>query len=111
MRTVPARVIDGEPVQISELVDDLPLAGLVIAARAAENSWVPCDASPMSTSRASPTRSNNTSSGGTRTLPLADGATEADIKASYKDGILEIRVPVPEQAAASEPTKITVSKN
>ena len=46
----------------------------------------------------------------TRTLPLADGATEGDIKASYKDGILEIRVPVMEQTPASEPTKIAVSK-
>jgi HSP20 family protein len=46
----------------------------------------------------------------TRTLPLADGATEADIKASYKDGILEIRVPVAEPVPASEPTKIAVSK-
>jgi len=46
----------------------------------------------------------------TRTLPLAEGATEDDIKAGYKDGILEIRVPVAEQAPASEPTKIAVSK-
>jgi HSP20 family protein len=45
----------------------------------------------------------------TRTLPLADGASEADIQATYKDGILEIRVPVP-QAAAAEPTKIPVSR-
>ena len=47
----------------------------------------------------------------TRTLPLAEGATEGDISASYKDGILEIRVPVAEQARASEPTKIAVSKS
>lgn len=46
----------------------------------------------------------------TRTLPLAEGATESDIRASYKDGILEIRVPVTEQIATSEPTKIAVSK-
>jgi HSP20 family protein len=46
----------------------------------------------------------------TRTLPLAEGATESDISASYKDGILEIRVPVTEQIATSEPTKIAVSK-
>jgi HSP20 family molecular chaperone IbpA len=45
----------------------------------------------------------------TRTLPLADGATESDIKANYKHGILEIRVPVTEQIPASEPTKIAVS--
>ena len=46
----------------------------------------------------------------TRTLPLAEDATEGDIKAGYKDGILEIRVPVAERAPASEPTKIAVSK-
>ena len=41
---------------------------------------------------------------------LADGDTEGDIKADYKDGVLEIRVPVAELASASEPTKIAVSK-
>ncbi len=46
-----------------------------------------------------------------RTLPLHDGASESDIKASYKDGILEIRVPVPEPAPAPEPTRIAVTKN
>ena len=47
----------------------------------------------------------------TRMLPLPDGATEADISASYKDGILEIRVPVAEQPAPKEPTRIAISKN
>ena len=47
----------------------------------------------------------------TRSLPLPDGVSESDIAASYKDGILEIRVPVPEQvAAATEPTKIAITK-
>jgi HSP20 family protein len=46
-----------------------------------------------------------------RTLPLPDGASESDIKASYKDGILEIRVPVSEPPAAAEPTKIAVTKS
>lgn len=45
----------------------------------------------------------------TRTLPMPEGATEADITASYKDGMLEIRIPVAEQTAP-EPTKIAVSK-
>ena len=45
----------------------------------------------------------------TRTLPMPEGATEADITASYKDGMLEIRIPVAEQTA-TEPTKIAVSK-
>jgi len=31
-----------------------------------------------------------------RSLPLPEGATEDDVKASYKDGILEIRIPVAE---------------
>lgn len=31
-----------------------------------------------------------------RTIPLPDGVTEDDVTASYKDGILEIRVPAPE---------------
>lgn len=30
-----------------------------------------------------------------RTLPLPEGVTEADIKANYKNGILEIRIPTP----------------
>jgi len=36
-----------------------------------------------------------------RTLPLPDGADESDVSASYKDGILEVRVPV----ATPEPGK------
>ena len=46
----------------------------------------------------------------TRLLPLPDGATESDISATYKDGILEIRVPVVEQPTSKEPTKIAISK-
>ena len=45
----------------------------------------------------------------TRTLPLAEGATEDDIKADYKDGVLEIRVPVAQPAVQAEPRKISVS--
>jgi HSP20 family protein len=44
----------------------------------------------------------------TRTLPLPEGVSEADIKADYKDGILEIRVPAPEPAPAA---KIPIAKN
>jgi HSP20 family protein len=43
----------------------------------------------------------------TRTLPLPHGVTEADVKASYKDGILEIRVPSP---AVEAGTKIPIAK-
>lgn len=32
-----------------------------------------------------------------RTLPLPDGVAQSDVTASYKDGILEIRLPVPEE--------------
>jgi len=46
----------------------------------------------------------------TRTLPLAEGATEDDIKASYKDGVLEIRVPVAQAPAQTEPKQIAVSR-
>ena len=45
-----------------------------------------------------------------RMLPLPDGVSEADIKASYKDGILEIRVPVPEPAPAPT-TKVPIAKS
>ncbi|HLU54824.1 MAG TPA: Hsp20/alpha crystallin family protein [Pseudonocardia sp.] len=44
-----------------------------------------------------------------RTLPLPDGVNESDIKATYKDGILEIRIPVP-QRAETPPTKIKVKR-
>jgi HSP20 family protein len=33
-----------------------------------------------------------------RSVRLPEGVTEADIKASYKDGILEVRVPAPKTA-------------
>jgi HSP20 family protein len=36
---------------------------------------------------------------------------ESDISASYKDGILEIRVPVADQPTPKEPTRIAISKN
>jgi HSP20 family protein len=45
-----------------------------------------------------------------RNLPLPDGVAESDIGASYKDGILEIRVPVAEQVVGAEPTKIAITK-
>ena len=43
----------------------------------------------------------------TRDLPLPAGVTEGDVKATYKDGILEIRVPAPVAVAA---TKIPIAK-
>ena len=43
-----------------------------------------------------------------RSLPLPEGVTETDIAASYKDGILEIRIPEP---AREEAKKIAISKS
>lgn len=42
-----------------------------------------------------------------RSIRLPEGATEADVKAAYKDGILEIRIPVPTIGAAV-PTKVAI---
>lgn len=43
----------------------------------------------------------------TRSLPLPEGVSEADVTASYKDGILEIRVPAPQPEPGK---KIPVTK-
>jgi HSP20 family protein len=43
-----------------------------------------------------------------RTLPLPERVVEADIEADYTDGILEIRIPVPEPAPA---TKVPITKS
>jgi HSP20 family protein len=43
-----------------------------------------------------------------RSVPLPAGATEKDVKATYKDGILEVRIPVDTKAA--EATKIPVQR-
>lgn len=43
-----------------------------------------------------------------RSLPLPEGVTEADIAATCKDGVLEIRVPEPEHGPAK---KIAISKS
>lgn len=42
-----------------------------------------------------------------RSMPLPMGATEDDIKATYRDGILEVRVPV---GTASESRKVPISR-
>ena len=44
-----------------------------------------------------------------RSLRLPAGASEADVKASYKDGILEVRVPIDEERAAAR--KIAIEKS
>ena len=45
-----------------------------------------------------------------RTLPLPDGVTDDDVKATYKDGILEIRIPVPVRSPEVEPRKVPITK-
>lgn len=42
-----------------------------------------------------------------RTLPLPPGASEQDVKAEYKDGILQVRVPIGENASPGQPIPIT----
>jgi HSP20 family protein len=44
-----------------------------------------------------------------RTLPLPEGVSESDVSATYKDGILEVRVKVPERTETA-PTKIAIKK-
>lgn len=44
-----------------------------------------------------------------RTLALPEGVSESDIKATYTDGILEIRVPLPAEPA-SEARKVPVTR-
>jgi HSP20 family protein len=43
-----------------------------------------------------------------RTVPLPAGATDEDVKATYHDGILEVRIPV--NAEKAEAKKIPVSR-
>ena len=43
-----------------------------------------------------------------RTLPLAPGCTEDDVEASYKDGILEVRIPL--DHAKAEARKIPITR-
>jgi HSP20 family protein len=45
----------------------------------------------------------------TRTLPLPEGVQESDISATYRDGILEVRVPITEPPTKAEPTKIAIT--
>jgi HSP20 family protein len=44
-----------------------------------------------------------------RDVPLPDGISQDDIKANYKDGILEVRVPLPKQEK-QEAKKVTVNR-
>jgi len=42
-----------------------------------------------------------------RSLPLPEGVSEDDISATYKNGILEITVPMPEKAPAAKRIEVT----
>lgn len=44
-----------------------------------------------------------------RSIRLPEGATESDVQASYKDGILEVRVPAPKAAKPS--AKIPIQRS
>jgi HSP20 family protein len=43
----------------------------------------------------------------TRDISLPAGCKEEDVTASYRDGVLEVRVPVPEQSATASKVPIT----
>jgi HSP20 family protein len=45
-----------------------------------------------------------------RTIPLPEGVEDSDIAASYKDGILEVRVPMPKEAATESARTIPVKR-
>ena len=43
-----------------------------------------------------------------RDIPLPEGTSNEDIKATYKDGTLEVRVPLPKSGAKKESLKVPV---
>lgn len=46
----------------------------------------------------------------TRSIPLPDGVKQEDITATYKDGILEVKVPVPPAGPETPPQKIPITR-
>jgi HSP20 family protein len=46
-----------------------------------------------------------------RNVRLPEGASEADVTATYKDGILEVRLPAPQETPAPVSTKIPVTRS
>ncbi len=44
-----------------------------------------------------------------RDLPLPKGVKDDDITATYRDGILEVRIPVPAEEAKPEATKVPIT--
>jgi HSP20 family protein len=45
-----------------------------------------------------------------RVVPLPEGVVESDIKASYRDGTLEIRIRVPKAVAKPDTTRIPIER-
>jgi HSP20 family protein len=45
-----------------------------------------------------------------RNIPLPDGVKEEDIKASYINGVLEVRAPLPDGAEAAAPKKLPITR-
>ena len=45
-----------------------------------------------------------------RTLALPEDVKEEDIKASFKDGVLEVRATLPEKAVSAQPTKVQITR-
>jgi HSP20 family protein len=46
-----------------------------------------------------------------RSLPLPEGVSESDIKASYRVGILEVRIRAPKEVVKPESTKIAIQRS
>ncbi|MDR6636890.1 Hsp20/alpha crystallin family protein [Paenarthrobacter nitroguajacolicus] len=45
-----------------------------------------------------------------RRVPLPDGVQESDVTASYTDGVLEVRAPIPDQSSVSSTSKIPITR-
>ncbi|MFD5277656.1 Hsp20/alpha crystallin family protein [Pseudarthrobacter sp. NPDC058362] len=46
-----------------------------------------------------------------RRIPLPDGVDDSQVTASYKDGVLEVRAPLPEQEKQPASSKIPISRS
>lgn len=45
-----------------------------------------------------------------RNIPLPEGVREEEIKATYTNGVLEVRAPLPDEAQPAEPKKLPISR-
>ncbi|MFP5366138.1 Hsp20/alpha crystallin family protein [Pseudarthrobacter phenanthrenivorans] len=45
-----------------------------------------------------------------RRLPLPNGVQQSDVTASYKDGVLEVRAPLPDQGQEAAASKIPITR-